>query len=366
MSAALKERIGVVVIGRNEGERLRVCLASVMGKAALAVYVDSGSTDDSVAMARDMGAVVVELDSTAPFTAARARNAGAALLQSMATDGEMFVQFVDGDCEMREEWWEATTTAMERDAGVVAVCGRLRERYPEATIYNKLCDLEWNTAVGEAKACGGIAMMRLGAFRAAGGFNEGIIAGEEPELCFRMRRAGGRIRRIDAEMALHDAAMTRFGQWWKRAKRAGHAYAEGMALHGRSVEKFNVAEVRSILLWGLLLPVAAVGFAWLTWGASLALLGGYVVQLTRIRNYRISIGDSASDADLYARFCVLGKFPQVLGVGQYWWNRMLGKRSRIIEHKAAVVEGSGGKRGKRGRKRGESQEHARVMEASRT
>src|SRR5689334_4384058 len=68
--------IGVVAIGRNEGERLRVCLESALRASPDVVYVDSGSTDGSVAMAKQLGVHVVELDLTIPFTAARARNAG--------------------------------------------------------------------------------------------------------------------------------------------------------------------------------------------------------------------------------------------------------------------------------------------------
>ena len=57
--------LGVVAIGRNEGERLRCCLNSVVGRGLPVVYVDSSSTDSSVELARSMGVEVVELDSVA-------------------------------------------------------------------------------------------------------------------------------------------------------------------------------------------------------------------------------------------------------------------------------------------------------------
>jgi glycosyltransferase involved in cell wall biosynthesis len=50
MSQRLND-VAVVAIGRNEGDRLKACLRSVVDVAALVVYVDSGSTDDSVAFA---------------------------------------------------------------------------------------------------------------------------------------------------------------------------------------------------------------------------------------------------------------------------------------------------------------------------
>src|SRR5438270_7605806 len=86
------QRVGVVAIGRNEGERLRACLVSARRDCAAVVYVDSGSSDDSVALARPLGVHVVELDLSTPFTAARARNEGFARLQQVEPDRD-FVQF---------------------------------------------------------------------------------------------------------------------------------------------------------------------------------------------------------------------------------------------------------------------------------
>jgi GT2 family glycosyltransferase len=210
----LKGRIGAVAIGRNEGERLRVCLISLKGQVDTLVYVDSGSTDDSVAMAKEMGALVVELDRGVPFTAARARNVGFSTLREAAPDIEL-VQFVDGDCEVVAGWLERAEREILAEPELAVVCGRRRERYPNATVYNRLCDLEWASyPFGYAGACGGDALMRVAPVRQVGGYNPDIIAGEEPELCLRLRQRGWKILRVDAEMTLHDAAMTRFGQWW--------------------------------------------------------------------------------------------------------------------------------------------------------
>ena len=102
MPEAIRPGTGVVVIGRNEGERLRACLLSVMHTGPV-VYVDSDSTDDSVRMARGLGAEVMALDLTVSFTAARARNAGFKRLMELAPDLS-YVQFVDGDCEVVAGW----------------------------------------------------------------------------------------------------------------------------------------------------------------------------------------------------------------------------------------------------------------------
>jgi GT2 family glycosyltransferase len=216
--------VGMVAIGRNEGERLRRCLTSLEPDRNPVVYVDSGSTDDSVAMAKSQGVEVVELDLKIPFTAARARNAGFERLLQWHPELQ-YVQFVDGDCEVDGEWLGKAKSALEAVEKRGVVCGRRRERYPEKSIYNRLCDIEWNTPVGPARSCGGDALMRVAALKQVGGYDPTVIAAEDDEVCVRIRAAGWTIERIDAAMTVHDAAMTRAGQWWKRARcRPGTAF----------------------------------------------------------------------------------------------------------------------------------------------
>jgi glycosyltransferase involved in cell wall biosynthesis len=324
--------VGLVAIGRNEGERLRQCLVSAIAQVPHIVYVDSGSTDGSVAMARSLGVSVVELDLSIPFTAARARNAGFERLLQLSPSLE-WVQFVDGDCEVVPGWIEQAQRELEQHRDLAVVCGRRRERFPERSVYNLLCDLEWNTPIGEAKACGGDSMMRVLAFQASGGFNSQLIAGEEPELCVRLRQQGWRVLRLDAEMTLHDAAMTRLSQWWMRSLRAGHAYAEGAWLHGSSSERHWVKESQSIWNWGLLLPSVALGCTWITHGLSLGLLLGYPLLLYRIYRGKQQAGLSMKQAAIYAWFCVLGKFAQVQGQLLFHWNRLLRRQHKLVEYK---------------------------------
>jgi glycosyltransferase involved in cell wall biosynthesis len=325
------QRIGVVAIARNEGDRLRHCLESVLNGTTAVVYVDSGSTDGSVSFARSLGIEVVELDLSIPFTAARARNAGFARLLQLHPSLE-FVQFVDGDCEIVPGWLKTATQALRQHSQAAVVCGRRRERFPEQSIYNRLCDLEWDTPVGEASACGGDAMMRVAAFQQVGGYNATLIAGEEPELCVRLRQQGWKILRLPAEMTLHDAQMFHFSQWWKRSLRAGHAYAQGSWLHRNSPERHWVKESWSIWFWGLILPFSVLGLGGLTRGVSLFLLGGYPLLLCRIY-YRQVQQHSRRDAFLGATSCVLGKFPQVQGQIQFHIYRLLGRSSKLIEYK---------------------------------
>ena len=326
-------KVGLVAIGRNEGDRLHQCLLGAIGQVACVVYVDSGSTDGSLQLARSIGADTVELDLSTPFTAARARNEGFARLLQLVPDIE-FVQFVDGDCQVVDGWIDRAQQELTAKPDVAAVCGRRRERFPNATAYNRLCDIEWDTPIGEAKACGGDSMMRVAAFQQAGGFNPALIAGEEPELCVRLRQNSWKILRLDAEMTLHDAQMTSFDQWWKRSQRAGHAYAEGSWLHGNTPERHWVKNTTSIWFWGLVLPVLVLGTAWFTHGWSLLLLFGYPVLTYRIYR-RMQQNLPAKDATLYAISCVLGTFPQLQGQILFHQHRLLGQRSNLIEYKTA-------------------------------
>jgi GT2 family glycosyltransferase len=296
------------------------------------VYVDSGSTDDSVAMARSLGVEVVELDLSIPFTAARSRNAGADRLLQLNPALE-FIQFVDGDCELSKGWMERAQQEMALRPDVAIVCGRRRERNPGRSIYNRLCDIEWDTPIGEASGCGGDFLIRVSVFKQTEGFNPTLIAGEEPELCVRIRRLGWKIYRIDAEMTLHDAEMLHFSQWWKRVLRSGHAYAEGAHLHGRSPERHWVKESRSVWLWGLVIPGMALVFAGFTQGWSLLLLLAYPLTTYRIYRYVKQRGFKDQDAALYAVFCMAGKFPSLLGQLMFHRNRWLGQPNQLIEYK---------------------------------
>ena len=321
--------VGLVAIGRNEGERLRKCLTSVVGLSRQIVYVDSGSTDGSVDMARSLGVAVVELDMTIPFTAARARNEGFELLRKIAPELK-FVQFVDGDCEVVQGWMKKAAQFLVDHPNVAVVCGRRRERFPERSVYNMLCDIEWDTPVGETKSCGGDALMRIDSLEQVGKYRPDLIAGEEPELCVRLRAAGWKIWRLGEEMTLHDAAMTRFSQWWKRTKRSGHAYAEGAFLHGAAPERHRVKESRRVWLWGLGIPLITVCLMLSTGAWGLLLLLIYPIQTVRLALK----GTRSTQSNWWrALFLVLGKFPEVAGQLNFLYNRLIGKKTRLIEYK---------------------------------
>lgn len=320
--------LGAVAIGRNEGERLRRCLVSLQGMDAV-VYVDSGSSDGSLQWAREHGVDVVELDMTIPFTAARARNAGYSRLLALAPHLR-YVQFVDGDCELNGNWCGEAVSFLNSHPEVGGVCGRRRERYPEKSIYNWMCDREWDRPAGEIRAFGGDVMLRTAAFQAVDGYRDDVIAAEDDELSIRLRAAGWRLWRLPSEMTLHDAAMTRFGQYWQRAVRCGYAFALGAYLHGASPERHFVWESRRAWLWGVGLPIACLltTFVFPRWGWATWII--YPLQL--IRQTLRNSGTLRQRAAL-AFFQLVGRFAEVLGQIKFMRDRLLRRRARIIEYK---------------------------------
>jgi len=331
-------QIGIVAVGRNEGDRLRRCLDAAAQHTSRVVYVDSGSSDGSpkIAAARDID--IVYLSNDRPYTAARARNAGLAhLLKSYPNLA--LVQFVDADCELAPDWLPAAMQRLQDDVTLAAVCGRRHETNREATVYNRLTDLEWDRSAGITDAFAGDALCRVEALRQVGGFSDGLICGEEPELCLRFRRRGWRIERLPRSMSWHDAAMHRFGQWWRRRLRGGWAYAEGAAVHSRPGERHNVRQSLSTWVWGGLMPATIILTLWPTGGWSLLFAIVYPAQGMRIYRRERIRGRAPRDASTWALFCVIGKFPEMMGQLRYWWHRALGRRGRLIEYKGPASGG---------------------------
>jgi Predicted glycosyltransferases len=320
--------IGAVIIGRNEGQRLITCLESLIGKVDVIIYVDSGSSDNSIQEARARKVDAIALDLSLPFTAARARNIGAQSLIKRYPN-LAYIQFVDGDCEMEADWFLKAELFLNKNTEYAAVSGRLHERFPKHSIYNQLMDIEWDTPIGDTLACGGITMMRADSFNQVDGFRDDMIAGEEPEICFRMRAEGWNIYRLDTDMARHDAAMTKISQWWKRTVRTGYAFALGRSMHGESKERYWVKENQRIIIWGLFIPILILGLMIIN-PSFLGLSSIYLVQIVRVANKR---ADLAGIKFIWATSVVLGKIPEALGLLRFWQDKMTARRARIIEYK---------------------------------
>jgi GT2 family glycosyltransferase len=324
MDKDIADTVGIVIIGRNEGKRLPLCFKSMKSTDCKKVYVDSGSSDDSVNIAKAHLNDVIELDSSQPFSAARARNEGFARLLELNPNIE-FVHFIDGDCEMDAGWLPDVMSAFKEQSTVAVVSGRLREKHRNTSVYMRLCDMGWYKPEGLINACGGIATYRRNVFENLDGFNASLIAGEEPELCLRIRNAGWKILNLNVDMGTHDSAMTRFSQWWTRSVKVGFGYMNGLEWGGWS------KQYKSALFWGLL-PFLILFLALIISNICWLLFFLYPVQMYRI--FKNVSGDNLSRKDklIYAFFCMLSKFPESQGIMIYFLNKIRAK-SHVIQYK---------------------------------
>ncbi|MGB1245036.1 MAG: glycosyltransferase [Porticoccaceae bacterium] len=343
-------QVVAVVIGRNEGERLKRCLASLQAQhSGPIIYVDSGSTDGSLAYAREIAVQVIELAMDQPFTMARARNAGLMYASDHYPDCSL-VQFIDGDCEMAEGWLAVASGYLAQHPQVVAVCGNRVERFPGATVYNQLINMEWQALAGEVEACGGDAMYRIDPLLMVDGFNSCMIAGEEAELGRRLTATGLSIMRLDEPMTTHDANMHRLSQWWLRSMRCGHAYAQGYDLqrHNRVAgrECYRRRQVLSSLFYGIGVPALFVLFCVMlvtislpptslvfVYSAMLFLLSLYLRVIQKSACAKMPLGNSVKQCFLYAYFVALAKIPEAQGILKYYKNKLFGKTAKIIEYR---------------------------------
>ena len=337
MSAAAQiswPKLSVVVIGRNEGARLERCLNSVSamqydGEREV-IYADSGSSDGSVALAERLGAKTIALTPLRP-TAALGRNAG-----WRAAMGEMIL-FLDGDTVVEKNFAAEAVRGFD-DAAVACVWGNRREMFPQASVYNRVLDLDWMYAPGPAAFCGGDALFRRSALEQVDGYDESLIAGEEPEMCRRLIAAGNRIVHVDLAMTQHDLAMKSFRQYWARATRAGHAYAEVSQRFAESADPFWNAEARrnrlQVLTLGMLVMAGVTASVWMRspWpvAAAMAMLCALVLRTAWKARWKSA---SVWTLLLYAVHSHVQQAPIFVGQMRYAWSIRRGRQLGIVEYK---------------------------------
>lgn len=336
--------LGVVVIGRNEAKRLGACLASVRAirgvpGSVATIYVDSDSSDGSPRLAAEAGVRVIELETAKP-TAALGRNAG---WRALASE---LVLFLDGDTVLDPDFPRLAIEALGRDPQIVAVWGHRREIHADRSIYNRVLDLDWVYPAGFTDSCGGDVLMRRSALEAVGGYDAELIAGEEPELCRRLRARGGKILHVDAPMTGHDLALGSFKQYWRRAVRTGYAYAEVSRRYRNTPDPLWLAESRSNRLRGgfwlatpLLAAVLVIAarslLPVLLWAA---LLGTLALRSAWKIRWKTRDWLALSAYGLHSH---LQQIPVLWGQVRCWAERARGKRAALIEYKQPAQRSGG-------------------------
>lgn len=326
--------VAFVVIGRNEGERLKRSLNAIKKQCpnAKVIYVDSGSTDESVEYANSLAIDVVELDMSIPFTAARARNSGAEKLKEIDQSYE-YIQFLDGDCVLEEGWLEEAINFLDDNKAVGICSGRRKEMYPEKSIYNALMDIEWNTPVGEISAVLGDMLVRKQAFEAVDGFDQNIIAAEDDDFCIRVREKGYKVYRIDKQMSKHDANIMKLAQWLKRSKRGGHGYANINYLHGHKEDRHFARHLKSVIFWGGIIPLCSIILLFIDSLACLALIVFYIFMVARLTVKMFKKYNNIKLAIAYSLLIYISKVYELFGVIEFWKNKLLYRKHYLIEYK---------------------------------
>ena len=333
--------VSVVVIGRNEGRRLAACLESINathaeGYATEIIYVDSDSTDGSPETAAALGARVIRVKPQRP-SAALGRNAG-----WNAAKGQ-FILFLDGDTLLHPDF-VGRALAELRDPAIAIVWGHRRELAPHQSLYVRVLDLDWVYPPGDSEFCGGDALVRRDALDRVGGFDQSLIAGEEPEMCRRMRALGYRIVHIDAPMTQHDLALTTFRAYWRRAFRAGHAYAEIAARFRHSPDPLWQREAQRNLIHGgallsaplvLLLTVALLNQPALLVALASQCALAFALLARTARRCAWKSGD-ALGCWLYAVHSHVQQLPILFGQLAQRLDARRGRQRGLIEYKAAA------------------------------
>lgn len=317
----MKPRIGIVVIGRNEGNNLTSCFQSLAMAPYPLIYVDSASTDDSVAIAKTFKNVtVVQLSPLSPLTAARGRNAGVARLNEMDPRLE-YIQFVDGDSRIEPGWLEEAARVLSQREDVAIVAGILKEFEATNSIFKKISALEWEAKPGEIKATGGICMCKVTAIQQVEGFNELLIGAEDTDFCYRIRKKGWKILHIPVPMGVHDSSIKSFRDFWRRSMRTGYAFSQVSQFHWNDSERLFARENISTFIFGGIIPILTLTLAPWTGGFSLLLLLVYPLLFWRI--YRKAEKHwSKQEACLYAASCILAKFPGFIGACKFYINSL--------------------------------------------
>ncbi|WP_353572769.1 glycosyltransferase [Candidatus Albibeggiatoa sp. nov. BB20] len=330
-------KLSVVIIGRNEGERLVRCIRSVQAIPDFnrdnieIIYVDSDSTDDSPEQAKALGAKVLVVHPERP-AAAIGRNAGWKAAQAP------YVLFLDGDTILNPDFVSVALQQFDANPKTAIVWGHRRELYPEQSLYQRILDLDWVYPAGLSEFCGGDAVMQRNVLVEVNGYNPQLIAGEEPEMCQRIRTKGYEILHIDQAMTLHDLAITRWSQYWRRAVRAGHAYAEiSNLLKNTETPLWQRDAKRNLIHSAVLLLVALLGlFGSLVLSSIWPLLFslGFFAAIS-IRSAWKCRWKSPNGLSLFL-YGIHSHFQQIpITVGQlsYYYLRWQGKRRGLIEYK---------------------------------
>lgn len=308
-----KPSVSIVVIGLNVANAIYDCLQSIQKcnypqEKLEIIYVDGGSRDESIEIASQFSSVkIIELVQQQP-TPGRGRNAG------WRAANHNIIQFLDGDTVLDKDWLNDAYPCLKDD--VVAVTGRRVEIHPSKNLFHLIANIEWDIPLGFCLVFGGDVLIKKKALESMQGYNEDLIAAEDRELSYRLRKNGWCILSLPNRMTQHDIQMSSFFSYLKRACRTGHGYAKVAWGHRKEPEKFWMKELIRIPL-GIVLPWAFLWggmlFGYPRFGAIMA-IGLAFRSVRKVNYYRNRFNIRFYQSLMYTLHLAFVIYPQVVGV----------------------------------------------------
>jgi glycosyltransferase involved in cell wall biosynthesis len=232
-AAVKKPLFSFVLPAYNEADHLAVTVGSIRKSTFPedryeVVLVDNGSTDGTVALARELGVRVLENHEGRRRHIATLRNLGAA-----ATTGKIIV-FLDADMEVPEGMLEALQK--HYDDGFRGALGFVEKVPGDAPLLSRV----WGeiTAVKRDRLmdvdflAGRNITVPRETFDAAGGFDEQMETGEDKDFCRRVLRTGGRVISSPELRVVHhgyDRSLGEFlrKEYWRQNSTLAYARQSG-------------------------------------------------------------------------------------------------------------------------------------------
>jgi glycosyltransferase involved in cell wall biosynthesis len=313
--------ISCIVIGINSARTIVSCIKSIKKsdypKLIEIIYVDGGSSDNSVELAKKLGVKVIQLKQEHP-TPGRGRNVG------WKNASNELIQFLDGDTTLDQKWLKKAIKHI--DNKTVAVCGYGKEKDPNKNWYHLVADLEWSNETGNIKYFGGNVLIKKSILEETSGYNDNLIAGEDPEFSFRIREKGYNIKRLDSLMYYHDINMNNLKEYFKRCFRKGYGYAEVGTMRLKKKEygwikrtiKTTIKTIGTFVFLILALLFQNIYFV------SFALLLNIIpiIKISRFKKqYKLNIKKSI----IYALHLVLAAYLTTAGVFRYYIGKLFNK-----------------------------------------
>lgn len=168
------------------------------------VLVDSASTDRTVEIAKKYPIKILQLKYKSQFSPAAGRFIG--FLYSRGN----YIQFLDGDMVLDENWFKNAVPLLENDEQVAGVVG-ITTQEPYNTYHaRKLSKWMESLKTGEIKYFDGANLCRRSVLQKIGSYNPYLKGHEETEFSLRITKSGYKILRLPYPQSHHLGGNERF------------------------------------------------------------------------------------------------------------------------------------------------------------